>query len=75
MITVTATQFRANLFEYLDKVSSGEVIIIQRNNEDVARVVPLATSMWQDRVTTRLEILVSEEELIAPLEDVWEDYL
>lgn len=74
MLTITATQFRANLFEYLDKVSEGEVIVIQRNNVDVARLVPLTKTDWRAKMDTHIIINVSEEELMAPLDDVWADY-
>jgi prevent-host-death family protein len=39
MIKVTATKFRNNLFGYLDKVAKGETIAIQRNKQEVARLV------------------------------------
>ncbi|MCP4753283.1 MAG: type II toxin-antitoxin system prevent-host-death family antitoxin [Proteobacteria bacterium] len=31
MLTVSASKLRSNLFEYLDKVSAGETIVIKRN--------------------------------------------
>lgn len=74
MITVTATQFRAALFEYLDKVASGETIIIQRHNQQVARLTPMETVDWRTKMTQTVQLNVSEDELIAPLEDVWEEY-
>ncbi len=69
MITVTATQFRSQLFEYLDKVTAGETIIIQRNRRQVARLVPMEPSDWQSKMTQTLRVTVTEEELISPIED------
>ena len=75
MISVSATKLRNNLFEYLDKISEGEIIIIQRNNEEVARLVPARKVNWRDKMTVKPEIVVAPEELIKPLEDVWEEYV
>ncbi len=74
MIRVTASKLRQNLFEYLDRVSQGETIVIQRNNQDVARVIPTQTTNWRDQMSVQLKLLVSPEELMAPMEDIWEDY-
>jgi prevent-host-death family protein len=75
MITVTATNFRKNLFEYLDKVAEGEIVVIQRNNEEVARLVPLETIDWRVKMTEKLTINVSPEELVEPIEGIWDNYL
>ncbi len=75
MILVSATKLRNNLFEYLDKTSKGEIIIIQRNNEEVARLVPARKVNWRDKMVVKLRILVGPEELIKPLEDIWEEYV
>lgn len=75
MLTVSATHLRNDLFNYLDKVESGEIVIIQRNNQEIARIVPTALDNWRDRMTTRAQLLVPPEELIQPLEDVWEEYV
>jgi prevent-host-death family protein len=75
MIRISATKFRNNLFEYLDKASEGETIVIQRNNQDVARIVPTHQIDWRDRMTIKPELLVSPEELIKPIEDIWEEYV
>ncbi|MCB0087559.1 MAG: type II toxin-antitoxin system prevent-host-death family antitoxin [Caldilineaceae bacterium] len=40
MVTVSATNLRKHLFEYLDKAAAGETIVIQRHNQEVARIVP-----------------------------------
>jgi len=75
MLTVSATKLRNNLFEYLDKVASGETIVIQRNNKEVARLISTKQINWRDKMTITPRILVSPEELIQPMEVVWEDYL
>ena len=75
MIRITATKLRNNLFEYLDKASKGETIVIQRNNQDVARIVPTHQVDWRDKMSIKPELLVSPEELIKPMEDIWEDYV
>jgi prevent-host-death family protein len=75
MILVSATKLRNNLFKYLDKTSKGEIIIIQRNNEEVARLVPAHKINWRDKMDVKLKILVKPEELIKPLEGIWEEYV
>jgi prevent-host-death family protein len=75
MILVSATKLRNNLFKYLDKISKGEIIIIQRNNEEVARLVPAHKINWRDKMDVKLKILVKPEELIKPLEGIWEEYV
>ena len=75
MIRISATKLRNNLFEYLDKASGGETIVIQRNNQDVARIVPTHQIDWRDKMTIEPKFLVSAEELIKPIEDIWEKYV
>ena len=75
MIKITATKLRNNLFEYLDKASEGETIVIQRNNQDVARIVPTHQIDWRDKMSIKPELLVSPEELIKRMEDIWEEYV
>lgn len=75
MIKVSATKLRNNLFDYLNKASEGETIIIQRNNKEVARLVPINQVNWRDKMTIKPKIMVTSEELIKPVEDIWEDYV
>jgi len=75
MITITATKLRNNLFNYLEKVGDGETIIIYRNKKEVAKLVPPNTLNWRDRVTITPKLLVDPEEIIKPIEDIWEDYI
>ena len=72
MTTVTATQFRKHLFDYLDRIAAGETIIIQRKKQPVARVEPVKQVNWRDTMQHRVEILVSPDELMEPLDDLWE---
>jgi prevent-host-death family protein len=75
MIKVTATKFRNNLFGYLDKVTQGETIAIQRNNQEVARLISPPKTDWRENVNVQPKLLVSPEEIIQPNEDIWEGYI
>jgi len=75
MIEVTATKLRNNLFDYLDKASEGETIIIRRNNKEVARLIPTGQTNWRDKMTIKPKIMVAPEELIKPFDDIWEGYV
>jgi prevent-host-death family protein len=75
MITVSATKFRKHLFEYLDKASAGETIIIQRNNQNVAYLMPEKQIDWRDAMKHTLKSNVTANELLQPLNDIWEDYV
>ena len=75
MIMVSATKLRNNLFEYLDKISEGEIVIIQRNNEEVARLVSTRKVNWRDKMTVKPVIKVTSDELIKPFDDIWEEYV
>lgn len=75
MRTISATNLRNDLFNYLDKVESGEVIIIQRNQQEVARLVPAAQANWREKMSVKMKLLVPVELLIQPLDDIWEGYV
>ncbi len=75
MIKVSATKLRSNLFEYLDKVSRGETIAIERNKQEVARLVSPPMADWRENMKVQPEVLCPEEELIKPMEDIWEEYI
>ena len=75
MVIVSATKLRSNLFEYLDRLAAGEVIIIQRNNEEVGRIIPTQKSNWREKMTVRSQLLVDPEEFIKPIDDIWEEYI
>lgn len=75
MIKVSATKLRSKLFDYLDKAAKGETIVIRRNNQEVARLVPVRQKNWRDKMNLKPRLLTSPEEFIKPLEDIWEDYI
>ncbi|MBL1129798.1 MAG: type II toxin-antitoxin system Phd/YefM family antitoxin [Chloroflexi bacterium] len=75
MTKVSATNFRKHLFDYLDRVAGGEIIVIQRNNQEVARLIPVVQSDWRENMKITPELLVSPEEFIKPLDDIWEEYV
>lgn len=75
MLTVSVTNLRNDLFNYLDKVEAGEVIVIQRNSQEVARLVPTSQGNWRDKMTTNVRLLVSAEELIEPVSEDWKEYV
>ncbi len=75
MLTTSATNLRNNLFDYLDKVTKGETIVIYRNKKEVAKLVPPIVSNWRDLIKTKFEILVPTDEIIEPMEDIWQDYV
>lgn len=75
MIAVSATKLRNNLFEYLGRVSKGETIAIQRNGQQVAVIVPSKKENWRERITKKMKLMVPADEVLAPMEDIWEDYV
>ncbi len=75
MIKVSATKLRNNLFDYLDKAADGETIVVQRNNHEVARIVPVKQTDWRGKMKTKAKLLTTPEELIKPLDGVWDDYV
>jgi len=74
MLVVSATKLRDNLFAYLDKISQGETIVIQRNHEEVARMVSTHKVDWRDKMTDIPRIKAAPEEFIEPMDDLWEEY-
>lgn len=72
MLTVSATKFRSHLFDYLDKASEGETVIIQRNNQEVARLVPIKHVNWRKKMHVTPELLVDPETLMQPIEEMWD---
>lgn len=67
---VSATHFKAHCLRLLDEVSeTGEVLVVTKHNKPVVRVTP-AEPPGSLRGSARQ--LVSDEELIAPLDEPWE---
>ncbi len=75
MIAVNATKLRNNLFEYLVLVSKGESIAIKRNGKEIAMIVPPKSENWRDRIKNKMKLLVSPNEIMTPMDDVWEKYI
>ena len=74
MVKVTASHFRKNMFDYLDQVTQGETIVILRNDVEVARITGMSPTLWREKMRDSIEFLVSPDELMAPVDDIWEDY-
>lgn len=75
MLTVSATKLRNDLFTYLDKVESGEVVVIQRNNQEIARLIPTVQGNWREKMTVNIRLLVPATELSQPIQEMWEEYV
>lgn len=75
MIKVSATKLRNHIFDYLNKAAEGETIIIERNNREVARLIPTQQQNWRDHMSNTPQLLVAPEELIKPMTDIWEEYI
>ena len=75
MIEVSATKLRANLFEYLDKIEQGETVIIHRHNQKVVRMNPIHPDNWRNKLSQKAKIKVPAEDLIKPIDDIWESYV
>ena len=75
MIRVSATQLRNELFAYLDKAAAGEMIVIYRNQQEVARLVSTQPKDWRDQMEETPQLLVTPEDLLKPLDDVWAAYV
>ena len=65
MLNITATDLRGGIFAILKKVESSENVVITHNKK----------SDWRKQCTKKLKLLVSMDELIKPVEDIWEDYI
>lgn len=75
MQTISATNLRGNLFEILKRVQAGEKIIISHKRKEVACIMPLEKADWRKKVKEKPKLLVSPEEFIKPIEDIWDDYV
>jgi len=76
MLTVTATTLRNNIFEYLGKVKRGETVTVILNKKEAARLVPVHRGDWRDGcLQQEIELNCSPDELMAPMDEVWESYV
>jgi hypothetical protein len=41
----------------------------------VARVVPMEPTDWRSKMRPSIQFNVSPEELMKPIEDIWDDYV
>lgn len=70
MESITATQFKARCLALLDDVAEGGEIVVTKRGKPVARVVPVEELAHDLRGS--VEQLVSDEELIAPIDLEWD---
>ncbi len=75
MINITATSLRGNLFAILKRVESGENVVITHNKKKVAYIKPVKKTDWRKQSVKKPKLLVSPEEFIKPVEDIWDDYI
>ncbi len=75
MLKVTATKLRNHIFEYLGKVKQGETVTIILNKKETAMLVPVKGGNWRDGLKQEIKFNCPPEKLIAPMEDVWEEYV
>jgi prevent-host-death family protein len=66
---VSATTFKAQCLGLIDRVAqSGEELVVTKHKRAVVRVVPAAAPV---SLRGSVRYLVSDEELIAPLDERW----
>lgn len=69
MRTIPAGQFKARCLKLLDEVAeTGETIVVTKRGKPVARVEPVEEPR---SLVGSVTFLVSDEELIAPIDEVW----
>jgi len=75
MATISASELRQHLSDYLKRVAGGETLVVTHNRRKVARIIPVAQDAdWRRQMKITPEIKVSGEELKKPLPDIREDY-
>jgi len=74
MLEITATSLRGNLFAILKRVESGEKVVITHNKKKVAYIKSVKKTDWRKPNAEKPKLLVSPEELIKPIEDIWDEY-
>jgi hypothetical protein len=68
-------KIQENFFDYLDKVAKGETIAIQRNKLEVARLIFPPKADWRENLKDQPILLVSPEEIIQSIDDIWGRYI
>jgi hypothetical protein len=48
---------------------------LTKQDDNKASWVKVSNNNWRDNMSEKVKILVSEEELIQPITDIWEDYI
>lgn len=67
--TISASRFKAQCLALLDDVAeTGQELVITKRGQPVARVAPVAAA---PSLRGSVRFLVSDEELVAPLGEVW----
>jgi prevent-host-death family protein len=67
---INAARFKAECLALLDEVAAtGQPIEVTKRGKPVARVVPLEEP---PSLIGSVKILVSEDELLAPIDEVWD---
>ncbi len=74
MIHITATSLRGNLFSILKKVESGEQVVVIHNKKPVACFEPIKKEDWREKVQ-KSKLCVSPDEIMKPVEDIWEGFI
>jgi prevent-host-death family protein len=70
MKTVSAARFKAECLGLLDEVAAtGASFVVTKRGRPVARVVPVEEP---PSLAGSVRVLVSERELLAPIDEVWD---
>ena len=75
MLNISATNLRGNLFAILKKVEAGEQVVITHNKKKVAYLKPVKKEDWRNQVVQKPKLLVPPDEIIKPVDDIWESYI
>lgn len=69
MRSIAAARFKAQCLKLLDEVAeTGETIVVTKRGKPVAKVEPIEEP---PSLKGSVTYLVSDEELIAPIDEVW----
>jgi prevent-host-death family protein len=69
MRSIAAARFKAQCLKLLDEVAeTGETIVVTKRGKPVAKVEPIEEP---PSLKGSVTFLVSDEELIAPIDEVW----
>ena len=71
MHAVNVSTLRSELFQVLDEVSNGEIVIIKRHGQIVAKLVPAKATNWREGVQVRTRLGDEPDKAFAPVDDIW----